>query len=234
VTGVVAQAAGSLGIDAGVERVLELVGIVAFAVSGGLLAVRKGFDLVGVLVLSVVTALGGGAIRDLLLGATPPPAITDEWYLTLSCATGLVMMVAHHWAHDVARRVVLVFDAAGLGLFCVTGTLKAIDYQVGIAGAIVLGVVTATGGGVLRDVLAGEQPQMFRADSVLYSIPAAAGAAAIVAVAEAGAYRAVWGVAVAVAVVALRLAALRFHWHAPVPLATRPTRVTIRLRRPRR
>lgn len=229
----IAAASGSLGIDAGVERALELTGIVAFAVSGGLLAVRKGFDLVGVLVLSVVTALGGGAIRDLLLGATPPPAITDEWYLTLSCATGLVMMVAHHWVQDVARRVVLAFDAAGLGLFCVTGALKAIDHEVGVPGTIVLGVVTATGGGVLRDVLAGDQPQMFRADSVLYSIPAALGAGAIVAVTEADAYRAAWGVAVAAAVLALRLAALRFRWHAPRPLEARPGRVTVRLRRRR-
>ncbi|HWL42140.1 MAG TPA: trimeric intracellular cation channel family protein [Ilumatobacter sp.] len=207
----------ALGIDAGVERALELVGIVAFAVSGGLMAVRKGFDLVGVLVLSVVTALGGGAIRDLLLGATPPAAVTDGWYLTLSCATGLVMMVAHHWVHQGVRRTVLVFDAAGLGLFCVTGTLKAIDFQVGVPGAIALGVVTASGGGVLRDVLAGEQPQMFRADSVLYSIPAALGAGAIVAVTEADRYAAWLGVAIAAAVFLLRVAALKFRWRAPRP-----------------
>lgn len=210
----------ALGIDAGVERVLELVGIVAFAVSGGLLAVRKGFDLIGVLVLSVVTALGGGAIRDLLLGATPPAAVTDGWYLTLSLATGLVMMVAHHWVQSGVRRAVLVFDAAGLGLFCVTGTLKAIEFGVGVPGAVVLGVVTSSGGGVLRDVLAGEQPQMFRPDSVLYSIPAALGALAIVTVTEADAYRAGFGVAIALGVFAIRLAALRFRWHAPKPIRT--------------
>lgn len=209
--------AAALGIDGDVERALELVGIVAFAISGGLLAVRKGFDLVGVLVLSVVTALGGGAIRDVLLGATPPAAITDEWYLTLSCATGLVMMVAHRWQHHPVRRVVLVFDAAGLGLFCVTGTLKAIDFGVSGPGTVAIGVITATGGGVLRDVLAGEQPQMFRADSVLYSIPAAVGAAAILAVSEAGTYEAWIGVAVATVVFVLRVAAVRFRWHAPRP-----------------
>ena len=213
-------AAGNLGIDAGVERVLELVGIVAFAISGGLLAVRKGFDLVGVLVLSVVTALGGGVIRDLLLGATPPKAVTDDWYLTLSCATGLVMMVAHRWQHHPVRRVVLVFDAAGLGLFCVTGTLKAVELGVAGPGAVAIGVITATGGGVIRDVLAGEQPQMFRADSVLYSIPAALGAGAIFAATEADEYAAGIGVAVATGVFALRLAALKFRWRAPRP---RPT-----------
>jgi uncharacterized membrane protein YeiH len=209
-----------LGIDAGVERALELTGIVAFAISGGLLATRKGFDLVGVLVLAVVTALGGGVIRDLLLGATPPAAITDEWYLTLSGATGLVMMVAHRWQHHPVRRVVLVFDAAGLGLFCVTGTLKAIEFGVPGPGTVAIGVITATGGGVLRDVLAGEQPQMFRADSVLYSIPAALGAAAIYVASEADEYSAGVGVAVATAVFALRIAALKFGWRAPRP---RPT-----------
>jgi uncharacterized membrane protein YeiH len=214
---VIAQAAGNIGIDAGVERALELVGIVAFAVSGGLLAVRKGFDLVGVLVLSVVTALGGGAMRDVLLGDTPPAAVTDGWYLTLSLATGLVMMVAHHWVRPGVRVTVLVFDAAGLGLFCVTGTLKAIEYDVGVPGAIGLGVVTATGGGVLRDVLAGDPPQMFRADSVLYSIPAALGAGAIVAASEVDTYAAGVGVGVATAVFLLRLVALRFGWRAPRP-----------------
>jgi uncharacterized membrane protein YeiH len=211
------DAVGTLGIDAGVERVLELVGIVAFAVSGGLLAVRQGFDLVGVLVLSVVTALGGGALRDVLLGAAPPAAVTDGWYLGLSLGTGLVMMVAHHRIDQRLWRAVLVFDAAGLGLFCVTGTLKALEFDVGALGSIGLGVVTAAGGGVLRDVLAGEQPQMFRSDSVLYSIPAALGAGAIVGAAEADSYAAGVGVAVAAAVFALRLAALRFRWHAPRP-----------------
>lgn len=209
--------AAELGIDGDVERVLELVGIVAFAISGGLVAVRKGFDLVGVLVLSVVTALGGGVIRDLLLGDTPPAAVSDEWYLTLSFATGLVMMVAHRWHHPPVRRAVLVFDAAGLGLFCVTGTLKAVEFSVSGPGTVAIGVITATGGGVLRDVLAGDQPQMFRADSVLYSIPAALGAAAIFAVWETDTYAAWVGVTVAAAVFVLRVAALRFRWHAPRP-----------------
>lgn len=207
---------GAIGIDAGLERALELVGIVAFAVSGGLLAVRKGFDLVGVLVLSVVTALGGGAIRDVLIGDRPA-AIVDEWYPTLSCGTGLVMMVAHRWQHPPVRRIVLAFDAAGLGLFCVTGTLKAIDFGVPGPGTVAIGVITATGGGVLRDVLAGDHPQMFRPDSVLYSIPAGLGAGAIVAATEAGVYSATVGGLVAAGVFALRLAALKFRWHAPRP-----------------
>ena len=211
-----AVVAAGLGIDAGVERALELIGIVAFAISGGLLAVRKGFDMVGVLVLAVVTALGGGAIRDVLIGDRPA-AIADEWYLTLSCGTGLVMMIAHRWHSPSVRRTVLVFDAAGLGLFCVTGTLKAIDCGVPGPGTVAIGVITATGGGVIRDVLAGEHPQMFRTDSVLYSIPAGLGAGAIVATTELGVYTAGVGGLVAAGVFAMRVAALKFRWHAPRP-----------------
>ena len=139
-----AVVAAGLGIDAGVERALDLIGIVGFAISGGLLAVRKGFDMVGVLVLAVVTALGGGAIRDVLIGDRPA-AIVDEWYLTLSCGTGLVMMVAHRWQRPSVRRTVLVFDAAGLGLFCVTGTLKAIDFGVPGPGTVAIGVAKSSG-----------------------------------------------------------------------------------------
>lgn len=212
--------ADSVGLLAGVERVLELVGIVAFAVSGGVVAVRKGYDLVGVLVLAVVTALGGGVVRDALLGATPVVALTDRWYLGLSLATGAVMMVGHRWTHPGLRRSVLIFDAAGIGLFCVTGTVKALENDVGAFGAIALGVVTATGGGVLRDVLAGEEPQMFRSDSVLLSIPAALGSAAIVLFARADVYSWWAGVTVATSVFALRVAALRFGWRAPRPWPT--------------
>jgi len=208
---------GSLGIDLGVERVLELIGIGAFAISGGLAAVRKQFDLVGVLVLSVVTALGGGALRDVLLGSTPPRAITDKWYLGISLGVGLVMMVAHRWVERGVWRTVLVFDAAGLGLFCVTGAIKGIDYGVGPLGAIALGVITAAGGGVLRDVLSGEQPQMFRSDSVLYSIPAAVGASAVVLAYRTDNYQAWVGVAVAAAVFTFRVLALKFRWRAPRP-----------------
>lgn len=196
---------------------LEGSGLVAFAVSGALAAIRQRFDLVGVLALSVVTAVGGGALRDVGLGALPPDVLLRPSFLVIPLTTGLVAMGFHRQIDAQLRRPVLVFDAIGLGLFCVSGTAKALEYDLPALGAIALGVVTATGGGVLRDVLAGQRPTMFRADSVLYSIPAAAGASAIVVADRFGLPLDVVGAAVAASVAAVRLAALRFGWRAPRP-----------------
>lgn len=198
--------------------VLEALGLVAFAVSGALAAVRHGFDLVGVLVLSVVTAVGGGALRDVGLGDLPPAVLTRADYLVIPLATGLIAMWFHRQIDAKFRRSVLVFDAIGLGLFCVSGTIKAIDYDIPVLGAIALGVITATGGGVLRDVFVGEQPTMFRVDSRLYSIPAALGSIAVVVAARFDLPIDIVGTLAAVGVAALRLAALRFGWRAPRPL----------------
>lgn len=197
--------------------VLEACGLVAFATSGALAAVRHRFDLVGVLALSIVTAVGGGALRDVGLGDLPPAVLLRPSYLLIPVATGVVAMGFHHQIDAQLRRPVLVFDALGLGLFCVSGTAKAIDFQIPVLGAVALGVITATGGGVLRDVLTGERPAMFRADSVLYSIPAALGALAIVVAARVGLRLDLVGAVTAFAVAALRLAALRFGWRAPKP-----------------
>lgn len=213
---------GLTGLDADVERVLDLIGIFVFAVSGGLVAVRKGYDVVGMVVLAAVTGFGGGLIRDVLLGDTPPVAFRDKAYLALPLLAAAAVFVGHGLIDRRLLRIGLVFDAAGLGLFCVTGTVKALTFGVGSMGAIVLGVITAVGGGVMRDVLAGEEPNMFRADSVLYSIPAALGATAV-----AISWRGDWyvggvGAGVAAAVFTLRVAALRFGWHAPRPLNAEP------------
>jgi uncharacterized membrane protein YeiH len=207
-----------IGLDASVERALDLAGIFVFALSGGLLAVRKHFDLVGVVVLAAVTALGGGLIRDLLLGDTPPAAFRDTTYLIVPLVGSLVVFAAHGAIDRWFSRAHLVFDAAGLGLFVVVGTVKALSFGMNGIGAVALGVTTATGGGVLRDVLAREEPSLFRADSVLYGIPAALGAVAVAVSWQTDTYRGLIGAAVAAGVFALRIAALRFGWHAPRPL----------------
>lgn len=211
-----------LGIDEDLVRALDVVGIIAFAISGGLLAVRRGFDIVGVIALCTVTALGGGTIRDVLIGDVPPESLTKPEYLIVPIITGAALMVLHLIITGAIWRAVLVFDAVGLALFCVTGTLKALAYDIVPVGAVGLGVVTATGGGVLRDVLAGEPPQMFRADSVLYSIPAAAGATALVVLVEVEQYQDWMGILIAVGVFALRGAAMRFDWHAWRPSTSLP------------
>lgn len=202
-----------------VAYVLELVGILAFATSGALLAIRCRFDVVGIVVLAETTALGGGVLRDVLLGATPPVALRDPLYVVIP----LVAAVAAFFFHPQIARLrlaVLVFDAGGLGLFAVTGTLKALDADLGVVPAAILGVTTAVGGGVLRDVLAHQTPELFKADTVLYAVPAAVGALIVAVVYSVTSPAPVLAVAAAVFVIAFRLVALWRGWHAPSARST--------------
>jgi uncharacterized membrane protein YeiH len=194
--------------------VLDLVGIFVFAITGALVAVRKGLDVFGVLVLAGATGLGGGFLRDVLIDATPPAALEDWRYLMVPVVAGLLAFVYHPVLGRV-ERAVNVFDAFGLGLFCVTGALKALDYGLGPAPAALMGMVTGIGGGVARDLLASRVPAVFRGE--LYATPALAGAAVVVTgthldlplavvVVTGGGLCTVW-----------RLLALWRHWQAPVP-----------------
>ncbi len=202
------------GLDPTLGLVLDLAGVLVFALSGASLAVRKGFDLVGMLVLATATALGGGIVRDTLLGDLPPVALADQRYLAVPLAATALVLVGHRTVERMSRPV-LVTDAAGLGLFAVVGSAKALDQGLGVLSSVLLGVTTAVGGGVLRDVLAREVPVVFRADSALYAIPAALGAAATAAAWSQDALAAPQAIAIAVAVLALRLLAMRFDWRAP-------------------
>ncbi|MFF3689001.1 trimeric intracellular cation channel family protein [Streptomyces sp. NPDC002187] len=197
-----------------VQHVLDLMGIFVFAISGALLAVRKNFDAFGMAVLAEVTALGGGMLRDLIIGAVPPAAFTDlGYFVTPLIATALVFFL-----HPQVERIqvgVNVFDAAGLGLFCVTGTTKAYEYGLGLTASAGLGLATAVGGGVLRDVLANEVPSLLRWDRDLYAVPAMVGATMVVLCIQFDVLNAATsGLAVVTAFV-LRLLAMRFHWRAP-------------------
>ena len=139
--------------------VLDIVGIAVFAVSGALAAVDKKLDMFGVIFLAVATALGGGFMRDALLGATPAAALTDWRYLATPALAGLIVFYVHP---SVARwsRLFLLVDAAGLGLFAVAGTRKAIDFGVGPLGSSAIGILTAIGGGIIRDILVREIPHV--------------------------------------------------------------------------
>ncbi|MDR3083954.1 MAG: trimeric intracellular cation channel family protein [Streptomyces sp.] len=197
-----------------VQHTLDIVGIFVFAISGALLAVRKNFDVFGIAVLAEVTALGGGLFRDLVIGAVPPAAFTDlGYFLAPLLATVLVFFL--HPEVERIQGAVNAFDAAGLGLFCVTGTVKAYDYGLGLTSSAVLGMATAVGGGVLRDILANEVPSLLRWDRDLYAVPAIVGAAMVALCIR---YEALTpltsGIAVVTAFV-LRLLAMRFHWRAP-------------------
>ncbi|MEY3805319.1 MAG: hypothetical protein RIR69_131, partial [Actinomycetota bacterium] len=137
--------------------VLDIVGIAVFAVSGALAAVDKKLDLFGVIFLAVATGIGGGFIRDALLGATPAAGLTDWRYVATPAIAGLVVFYIHptvsRWS-----RLFLLADAAGLGLFAVAGTQKAIEFGVGPVGSSAIGILTAIGGGMIRDVLVREIP----------------------------------------------------------------------------
>lgn len=137
--------------------VLDIVGIAVFASSGALVGVEKKLDLFGVVFLAVGTGLGGGFMRDALLGATPAAALTDWRYITTPLVVGLVVFYVHPAVTKLAR-VLLLVDAAGLGLFAVAGARKAIDFGVGPVGACGVGMLTAIGGGIIRDVLVREIP----------------------------------------------------------------------------
>ena len=160
-----------------VLEVLDLLGIFVFALSGATLAMEKRLDLFGVLVLASVAALGGGLLRDVLLGALPPAAFRDSRYLAVPVVAGLIAFVGSHYVERLAAPVRL-FDAAGLGLFVAAGTTKALDAGLGWLPAIALGSLTGIGGGLVRDVLVGVVPVVLRRE--LYAVPAILGAGVIV------------------------------------------------------
>ncbi|WP_030694055.1 trimeric intracellular cation channel family protein [Streptomyces globisporus] len=197
-----------------VQHALDLVGIFVFAISGALLAVRKNFDVFGIAVLAEVTALGGGLFRDLVIGAVPPAAFSDLGYFLMPLiATGLVFFL--HPQVERTQAAVNVFDAAGLGLFCVTGTTKAYDYGLGLTSSAALGLATAVGGGVLRDVLANEVPSLLRWDRDLYAVPAIVGATMVVLCIRFDVLNGFTSGAAVITAFALRLFAMRYHWRAP-------------------
>lgn len=193
--------------------VLDLVGIAVFASTGALVAVRKELDIFGALVLGLTTGLGGGVIRDLLIGAVPPAALVDWRYLVVPAVTA----VAVFWFHPTIGRMekqIAVLDAVGLGLFCVAGAVKAHEAGLGVLSAALLGLVTAIGGGMLRDVLAGRVPVIFREE--LYATPAFSGALIAAIIHQQNWDQGWYALAAAVAVV-WRLLAMRRGWVAPLP-----------------
>ncbi|MDO5093765.1 MAG: trimeric intracellular cation channel family protein [Propionibacteriaceae bacterium] len=193
---------------------LAVVGIITFAISGALAALRKEMDAVGIAALAVVTATGGGMIRDLLIGATPVAAMVDLWMICVAAASSAVVLFTVK-VHERLRRPLLVFDAIGLGMFVVEGTLKGLAYGLQPLAAAFVGVITGVGGGIVRDVLASEVPIIFRRRSQLYVIPALAGALLTVTLWMLRLAHPVALVGTAMLITAIRVAALRWNLHLP-------------------
>ena len=199
-----------------VEEILNLIGTFVFAISGALLAVRKNYDIVGMIVLAGITAIGGGVIRDLIIGAIPPAAFTDASYFWIPLLAVALTFFAH--AHmNRLNAAVLVFDAAGLAVFCISGTVKALNYGLEPVPAIALGVLTAVGGGIMRDVLAHDEPTVLQSGSQLYALPAVLGSAIVVVIPHLPVNNSLAAGLTAVLVFALRLLALRYNLRAPRP-----------------
>jgi uncharacterized membrane protein YeiH len=197
-----------------VQHALDIAGIFVFAISGALLAVRKNFDVFGIAVLAEVTALGGGLFRDIVIGAVPPAAFTDLGYFTTPLFAAFLVFFLHPQVERIQVGV-NVFDAAGLGLFCVTGTVKAYGYGLGLTASAALGLATGVGGGVLRDVLANEVPSLLRWDRDLYAVPAIVGATVIVLCIRFEVLNGFTSGAAVITAFVLRLLAMRYHWRAP-------------------
>ena len=199
-------------------QLFDLVGIFVFALSGGVLAVRHRLDLFGVLVLACVTAVTGGIVRDVMIGAIPPASLADWRYLATAMAAG----VATFFWHGTIERMhnpVLVFDAAGLALFAVLGTGKALAYGLSPFAATLLGIITGIGGGIARDLLVARTPVVLQ-QTELYAVAALVGGG-IVAIAHASD----WPPAPAMIVGALlcfglRFGAIRRGWRLPVARAS--------------
>jgi uncharacterized membrane protein YeiH len=202
--------------------VLDLVGTFAFGLNGALTAVRAAqLDIVGVVTLGVITALGGGIIRDVLVGDVPPASFRDWRYLALAVAGGLVAFALSQWL-DRLETPINVLDAIGLGTFAVIGASKAVAFGLGVGPAIVLGAVTGVGGGTIRDTLVRQVPTVLRSD--LYAIPALVAAALTVTAIHLGIYGLPAALVAAAVCFAIRMLGVVLKLNAPRPPGGRDAR----------
>ena len=190
---------------------LEHVGIFIFAMSGALVAVRLGLDVFGIAVLALITGLGGGVARDVLIGDNPPVAF-ESWGYLLSALAAAAVVFTSSGRIGRRERPILVLDAIGLSLFCVTGAIIGVDAGLGVLPSSLLGLVSAVGGGIMRDVLSNRVPIIFEGD--LYAVPALVGSvgAAVVATQE---WPSFLFVVASGTCLAWRLAAMFRGWSAP-------------------
>lgn len=195
-----------------VFTILDVLGTFAFGLSGGMVAIRRGLDLFGILVLSAATGVAGGILRDVLLGAVPPEALREPWPLALTALAGLCAFFLGPLIERLNRPVMLL-DAMGLGVFAVAGCQKALAHGLTAPGAVLLGVITAVGGGVVRDIMAAEVPRVLRED--VYALAALVGAAVYAACLKLGAPEMAAAAGAGALAFALRVASVRFGWKLP-------------------
>lgn len=211
---------GTAAVTSAAQHAADLIGTFAFALSGALLAVHKGYDIVGIPVLACATAFGGGVIRDLIIAKGTPIAFVDQRYLWTSLlAAALVFLIEPPRA--LIGRPLDVADGVGLALFCVTGTSTAFHNGLGAVPSALLGVVTAVGGGVIRDLLARDRPSVLHPGKEIYAVPALFGASVTAVLLHFGWNTGAGDVLAVLGALAIRLLALRYHWHAPTARSKR-------------
>ena len=197
--------------------VFDLTGTFVFALSGATAAVKHKLDAFGILVLCFAAATAGGITRDIMIGALPPAAIRDWRYLAVSILAGAIAFFAYPLINRLSSPV-LLFDAAGLALFCVAGADKALAFNAGPVAATLLGMVTGIGGGIVRDMLVMEVPTVLRTE--LYAVAALLGAAFTVVGQRFGMPLQMAAPIGAAICITVRLLALHYGWHLPI---ARPT-----------
>lgn len=161
-----------------VVEALSWVGILTFAATGALVGVEKRFDLIGVTVLAVVTAVGGGGVRDVIVGFLPPAAFRNEAYIWGAALTGVGTFYLHRYLKPSGRPLYLL-DSLGLALFAALGAERGLAFGLGPAGTIFAGAISGVGGGILRDLLSGQVPGVFYRSGDFYASAAAVGALAV-------------------------------------------------------
>lgn len=195
------------------QILLSLAGTFAFAQNGALIAMRfEKLDLVGVIVLGMMTALGGGITRDLLIGNLPPETFRTWIYITVAAVGALS---AYFLAGLLAKLLPVInfFDAVGLGLFCVTGTTAALSFHIGTVQSIILGAITAVGGGTIRDITLRRVPTVLT--SGLYAVPALAGATITAVAFQLRFYNPITAILAAATCFTIRMIGLKFNLNAP-------------------
>jgi len=192
---------------------VDFAGTFVFAAEGALTAISADLDLFGVMVLAFATALGGGIIRDLLLGDTPPQALRDWRYAAVSVSAAILVFLSSRFATGFWPGLIIALDAAGLALFSVAGTEKALAWRMQPFIAILLGTITGVGGGTVRDVLLARVPVVLRAE--VYATAALAGSVAMIGARKSGLSQTLAGVCGGLVCFVLRMASVWGQWNLP-------------------
>jgi uncharacterized membrane protein YeiH len=197
---------------------VDIVAVAVAALPGALIATRIGFDVTGVVLLAIVNGLGGGMIRDTLLQQGTPAALASPWLLVTALAVGGAVFLAATTIdelHGRMTRVITVLDAIVLGLISVVGTSKALDADLPVLSCVLVGVLAGVGGGLIRDVLINEQPEVLR-PGTFYALAAAIGCTLLVLTVRLADLHPAWGAAQIVVITAIRLVAVWRGWESPV------------------